>query len=372
MGARAIGLSGALAAALLLGTPAGAEKLVRAPLDPAKEVSRIAFGSCAKQTKPQPIWESVVGLEPDLFLMIGDNVYGDTKDEARLRAQYKRLLARPRFRLLLRKVPFLATWDDHDYGWDDAGRDYVLREESRKAFLDFLVVPADSPRRARDGIWHSVLLGPEDRRVQVILLDTRSHRTDLTKRPDDWREWDGYPGPYVPTDDPEGDFLGAEQWTWLEEQLRQPARLRLLVSSIQIVAEDHGWEKWANIPAQRSRLLELLASTRAEGVVILSGDRHIAELSLLPAKGRVDGLTGEVTPNPLGYPLYDLTSSSLNHPVDFVNERNRHRLGARFNPINFGMIDVDWKSGTLMLEIRGLHGNRRIGHRVALDDLRMP
>ena len=76
-------------------------------------------------------------------------------------------------------------------------------------------------------------------------------------------------------------MLGEDQWRWLAEQLRVPAEVRLLVSSIQVVAEDHGWEKWMNFPHERERLFKLIRETGAEGVIILSGDRHLAELSMM-------------------------------------------------------------------------------------------
>ena len=92
-------------------------------------------------------------------------------------------------------------------------------------------------------------------------------------------------------------MLGDTQWAWLEQQLIVPARLRIFVSSIQVVAQDHGFEKWMNFPLERERLYKLLKDTKAARVVALSGDRHLAELSMMDAG--------------LGYPLYDLTSSGL-------------------------------------------------------------
>ncbi|MCH2153683.1 MAG: hypothetical protein MK089_10120, partial [Phycisphaerales bacterium] len=58
--------------------------LLAAPPDPvdfeAKPVSRVAFGSCANHEIPQPIWEAVASWAPDVFVFLGDNVYGDTED----------------------------------------------------------------------------------------------------------------------------------------------------------------------------------------------------------------------------------------------------------------------------------------------------
>jgi hypothetical protein len=63
-----------------------------------------------------------------------------------------------------------SSWDDHDYGKGDAGAEFSAKRESQAAFLDFFGVPEDSPRRRQEGVYHSAVLGPAGRRVQVILI----------------------------------------------------------------------------------------------------------------------------------------------------------------------------------------------------------
>jgi len=212
-----------------------------------------------------------------------------------MRRKYAKLAAMPGFQTLRNACPILATWDDHDLGANDAGSDYPMKEESQKIFLDFFGDPAESPRRRRPGVYDARVIGPEGKRVQIILLDTRYFRSSpLTPNP----RASTSAGPYVPNPDPNTTILGGDQWRWLAEQLKVPAEIRLVVSSIQVVAEDHGWEKWMNFPHERARLFKLLHETGAEGVILLSGDRHLAELSMIDAGA--------------GYPIYDLTSSGLN------------------------------------------------------------
>ncbi|WP_231734041.1 alkaline phosphatase D family protein [Calycomorphotria hydatis] len=331
------------------------------PLDLEKPLTRIGFGSCAKQFNPQPIWEAVVAARPELFILLGDNIYADTQDMTAMQAMYQQFADVPKFRQLRAECPLLAVWDDHDYGKNDAGIEYPKKVEAQQVFLDFIGEPQDSARRKTPGIYDAKIIGIPGQRVQIILLDTRYFRSALHTRENRGNRVFGNYGPYGPhnrNDNSEHSVLGEAQWKWLAEQLRQPAELRIIASSIQFIAEEHGFEKWGNFPLERDRLLKLIAETKANGVVFLSGDRHHAEISKLE--------------NPtVGYPLYDITSSSLNAPSGWQNERNRHRLGSIYRDENFGMLFIDWdqEQPTVTFEIRGLKGKTKIAEQVALSQL---
>lgn len=303
-----------------------------APTPPAP--LRIAFGSCNDLTEPQVLWDPLVSLSPDLFIWLGDIVYADTEDPVRMRALYDETRAYPGYARLRRTTTVVGTWDDHDYGGDNLGREYPMRETSQRLLLDFLDEPADSPRRKQAGVYAAYDYGRADSRVRVILLDTRYHREA--------------PGP-------EADILGEAQWRWLRGQLTaSPAQVHIVASSIQVIAEDHEFEKWANFPAARRRLLELLRQSEARNIVLISGDRHYAELSRLPA---ADGSPA----------LYDLTSSSLSRPWQKPPaERNRHRVGKLYHPVNFGLIEVDWGRAQLSLQVRGADNRAHIEERIPL------
>jgi alkaline phosphatase D len=272
-----------------------------------------------------------------------------------LRAKYAKLGAVPGYQQLLKTCPVHATWDDHDYGVNDGGAEYPRRKESQQVFLDFFGVPKDSPRRRQEGVYSAAVFGPPGKQVQVILLDTRYFRSALKKREKLVRG----EGNYIANTDPATTILGDEQWKWLGQQLRVPAQVRLLVSSIQVVAEDHGWEKWMNFPHERERLFQLLRETRAAGVVLLSGDRHLAELSVM------DG--------GVGYPLYDLTSSGLNQGFKSwrPHEANRHRVASMNFGNNFGLVTIDWSQADprLSLQIRDEEGDVILQQKLALSTL---
>jgi alkaline phosphatase D len=324
---------------------------------PKAPLSRIAFGSCATQERPQPIWNAVAATHPELLLLLGDNIYADTTNMDVMRAKYAKLAAMPGFKALRASVPILATWDDHDLGANDAGGDYPKKDESQKIFLDFFGDPADSPRRHRPGVFDAKVFGPEGKRVQVIMLDTRYFRSALKRKPGPRNPSDPYQG----NTDPTTTILGEDQWRWLGEQLRVPAEIRLLVSSIQVVAEDHGFEKWMNFPHERERLYSLLRDSGASGVIILSGDRHLAELSMMDAK--------------IGYPIYDITASGFNMAFRFwrPHETNRHRVATMNRGDNFGFITIDWElpDPLISLQIRDVRGDITIQEKIALSTIKL-
>ena len=314
-----------------------------------KPLSRISFGSCAKQSQPQPIWDAIVETDPELFLMIGDNIYADTEDMDLLWKKYQLLGAQPGFQKLRKRCPVLATWDDHDYGANDAGVEYPKKRESQQLFLDFFGVAKDSPLRKQEGVQSSHTFGPAGKRVQIILLDTRYFRSPLTRgfKPSERNE--GFRGNYKGTDDQSTTMLGEAQWKWLENELRKPAEVRVIASSIQVLPDEHGSEKWGNFPHERMRLFHLIRDTKANGVVMISGDRHLAEIMEIDSKR---------SGNP--YPIYEVTSSSLNAPsgnftkagTRFANEINSYRIGLTYFDINFGMITIDWSLPDPLIRVR--------------------
>ena len=333
-------------------------------------LTRIAFGSCAKQDKPQPIWDAVVELKPQLFVFLGDNIYGDSIDMEVLRTKYSMLADQPGFQRLKQCCPVVGTWDDHDFGADDAGADYPMKRESQQVFLDFFEVSKNDPRRQQEGVYSSSLFGPAGKRVQLILLDTRYFRSPLIRGYKPGEPGEGYRGIYVPNTDPKSTILGETQWRWLEEQLKVPAELRIIGSSIQLIANEHGSEIWDNFPHERVRFLKLLRDTKANGVVVLSGDRHLAEISRIPTN----------TENSIGYPLFDITSSSLNAPsgnftkagIRFANQVNSHRVGLQYFDTNFGSILIDWEQPdpVVRLQVRDEKGDVVLQQRVSLSQLR--
>ncbi|MCB0587175.1 MAG: alkaline phosphatase family protein, partial [Phaeodactylibacter sp.] len=240
--------------------------------------TRIAFGSCAHQDKEQPLLKVAASLKPEVFLFLGDNIYGDSREMDTLRAKYARLAAKEEFQQLANQTRVLAVWDDHDYGENDSGRHYPFKAESKEIFMDFWKVPAGSDRRNHEGIYGVETLQTNGLLIQFILLDTRTFRDNLIKRDSADTV---FKNDYAPNENPDSTFLGATQWQWLEEQLSTKADIRIIASSNQFSHAYNGWESWTNVPHERQRMIDLIKKTKANGVVFISGDVHWGELSKL-------------------------------------------------------------------------------------------
>lgn len=319
---------------------------------PTSALQTIAISSCSNEewTRDQKAFETIASLNPDLMVFMGDNVYGsgapDDPALSDLRAAYFMQSRRREFVALASSVPYLAVWDDHDFGKNDGGGDFENKALAQRMFDLFWRIGPSSPQAHPEGVYGAYQIGPQGQRVQLILLDTRYHRSPLL--PTDQRNAPGKER-YLEDSDPAKTVLGEAQWAWLEAELRKPADLRFIVSSIQVLATGHGWEKFGNFPAERARMFDIIRRSDARGVVFLSGDRHYGSIAKEPA-----GAVG------VGYDLYDFTASAINMPwgvgPEGVQERVPNRVTPAIGQENFGLVKIDWEGRSVTLEGRDKTG----------------
>lgn len=301
-------------------------------LDYDSTMSTLAFGSCANQDQPQPLWKTISDSNAQLFVFMGDNIYASSESQKPLKAQYQKLDKIPEYIAIREKVPFMAIWDDHDYGQNDGGADNPQKEEAKKDFLQYWRYVSDAIERNQQGLYHAKIFGPSNKLVQVIMLDTRWNRSPLVKSTVEGKKFE-------PTKDKKTTILGEEQWDWLEDELKEKADVRFIVSSIQVIPDGHTYEKWGNFPHEKERLFNLLKKTKAKNVVLLSGDRHIGSI----AKTQIDGY-GD---------LYEITASSINRPSN-LEENDPTYLSPAFSKENFALANIDWENSKLTVELRNL------------------
>jgi len=229
----------------------------------------------------------------------------------------------------------LSTWDDHDFGANDAGEEYPMKDTSKQLFLNFFDVKPDDIRRKRKGVYFSKDYTVGKYGIRIILLDTRYFRSKLTPDHKTGKR-------YKPNKYGEGTMLGEAQWKWLKNELyHSKADFNIIMSSIQFLSYEHGFETWGNMPHEAEKLEKIISGSGAKAVIILSGDRHIAEISSKKLKN-------------LSYPLIDFTSSGMTHSfTSYKGEPNKYRLSKVVPKKNFGVLRIDLASKTVTMEIRG-------------------
>lgn len=322
--------------------------------------SKILFGSCGHQDKAIPIFDAINKEQADLFIFLGDNIYGDTEDMQVLADKYQRLGAKPGFKTLQQQTPLIAMWDDHDYGENDAGKEYPQKEASRQIMLDFWQEPKNSIRRTRkDGIYTSYMYGEDAQTIHVIMPDLRWNRDEINHVSEieyfTKRKFNNQ-GPYSPSEVKGASMLGKAQWVWLEQELKKPAAVKVIASSLQLIPDFTGWESWANFPEDRARLFALIKKHQVNGVIIISGDTHWGEISKYQQN--------------LDYPLIEVTSSGLTEKWKDVSP-NKHRDGDFTHQVNYGELSIDWqrKDPLISLSLKGIDGDVIMQNKMPLSSI---
>lgn len=375
---------------------------------PSLTISKLAFGSChsrkafdrlpsnpttANTNTNATIWDVISAHQPDAFLWSGDAVYPPKKlgdaDVNVLVEEYDQLRHNNTLgyaRTMLPPSPTAprggihGTYDDHDYGGNDRGREMTGKSARRDAYLDFLGVPTDHPRRQRNGLYSSISFGTAPRRVSVLFLDTRWGRdrhcipsiaatVPLGAVISCVTRWisAGLNLPDILPTCRNRRMLDEEQWAWLEDEVAQSdAQVHIVVSSVQILTTNPVVESWGHFPEERARLLRLVNGL--PGLVMISGDVHHADIS--DALAGVEKKDISTQPYQSRHGIVEVTSSGLTHsctgpfygfmcsPILRAFSANRFRGIASdgnvasisnngeyfYTERNYGTIDIEWTS----------------------------
>ena len=302
----------------------------------------LGFGSCITEKRDQPIWKAIEKENINEFFFMGDNVYGDSKDGLLKEMEISYMKQKDMFPKWLYTKKLNAIWDDHDYGKNDGGAEYPLKEQAQRLFLEFWNVDKDDARYSQKGIYFNEEKVILNNKINLIALDTRYHRSSL----------DQEDKPYYPTTDETKTMLGKDQWKWFEEILKIDSDIIIIVSSIQVLPTNHIFEKWHNFPHERSRLLGLLKFTN-KPVIILSGDRHKA------------GLYEKDN-------IIEMTSSSLNKPISrplsmiwdiFSKESDELLIRDMYYRENYGLLKI-LPNKKMIIQLKDMEGKEIFSYKM--------
>jgi alkaline phosphatase D len=281
---------------------------------------RIAIGSCAYVNEPEydrpgnpyggglEIFSSIARMRPDAMLWLGDNVYlreADWYTRTGILARYTHSRSIPELQPLLASTHHYATWDDHDFGPNNSDRSWVHKDKSLEAFKLF---------------WGNLSYGVDGKPgvttmfqwadVEFFLLDDRYYRT-----PND-RDSTG-----------KRTYLGEHQLQWTIDALTASrAPFKIVAAGGQMMSPMADFENFATYAEERQALIDAITAEKIQGVVFLSGDRHLTELTRLEREGT--------------YPLYDITISPLSAGAYADGKANAASVpGTLVTRRNFALLD---------------------------------
>jgi alkaline phosphatase D len=314
---------------------------------PAPDFSFLA-GSCAYFNEPEfdrpgkpyggdsSIFETMANTPAAFHIWLGDNWYTREVDYyttwgLNYRASHDR--ATPVLQKFMASMPQYAIWDDHDYGPNDAGKDYLLKEESRKVFLNYSLNPA----YGEEGKGIYSLASYSD--VDIFLTDDRYFRAQdemhdtLAGKPNAAKT-----------------YFGKMQMEWLKNALLfSKATFKIIATGSQVLNPYSSAECMRSYSAEYIELMHFLAVQKISGVIFFTGDRHHSEVIKMERPGL--------------FPLYDVTTSPYTAGISKVRgvELNSEARinGTLVEEQNFAKVTISGKKNerTLKVEFIGIKGN---------------
>ena len=261
--------------------------------------------------------------DADFNIWIGDNSYlrkDDFESTANMTRRHIHTRLHKPVNKLIKKRPNYATWDDHDYGPNNADKNYEKKEVTLSLFQQF---------------WGNAFYGTKDTKgvfsnftyqdAEIFLLDNRYHKSALGEE--------------------NGSTLGEEQLEWFKNALLESkTTFKLVMSGLQFLNEKGGGEGFKEFPKERQEILDFIAKHDIKGVIWVSGDRHVSELYCLKRPDTYD--LYEVTTSPI-------SSETINFPFKISSPNNPLAVKkTKFWYPNFAHFSIRGDAGNRMCEVK--------------------
>lgn len=291
------------------------------------------------------IVERIADKKPDFMIWMGDNMYlreADFYSVARINHRYNHTRRVPELQRLLATTAHYSTWDDHDFGPNNADRNYSMKEDVLNIFNTYW----GNPKAGHDGN-KGVYYRFQWADVDFFVTDGRYHRAPNALK------------------DPNKDYLGREQLDWLKDGLANSrAPFKIIIFGNQAINTGSPFEAFPAYVAEYQELMGFIEQQGVPGVVFMSGDRHHSELL------RYESISQ--------YPLYEFTVSPLTAGFSrrLVPEERNNPLrvdGRLTHQRNFGLVKVTGKGDdrTLTLENYDVNGALLWNYTIKKSDLEL-
>jgi alkaline phosphatase D len=247
----------------------------------------------------------------------------------------------------LKAMPQIAMWDDHDYGPNDIGTNYILKETSREIWKKYWCNPSFGENN--QGTYTMVSWGDAD----IFMTDDRW-----------WRSADRMKDSVDGKPNPEKRMLGKQQMEWLKNSLLySTATFKIIAVGSQVLNPVSPFDRLADCPAEYNELMDFLKEYKINGVLFLTGDRHHTEIIKVN--------------RPDTYPLYDITISPLTsgtHQFGGPEKNNPYRVLGVDEKQNYGRFSFSGPRNErrLTVTVLGIKGEKLDEWSISEKDLKTP
>ncbi len=280
--------------------------------------------------KDSSIFVTMAKERSAFMLWLGDSWYTrevDYNSEWGLWYRAHHARAQPVLQNFLKSMSQFAIWDDHDYGPNDIGKNYILKEASRRVFMNYFC--NTSYGENGQGIYSMVSWAD----VEIFMTDARW-----------WRSEEKIKDSVAGKPNPEKRMLGKEQMEWLKNSLLYSyATFKIVAVGSQVLNPVSPFDKWWDFPAEYEELMNFIKEYKITGVVFLTGDRHHSEVIKVDRPGH--------------YPLYDITVSALTsggYPFSTAEKNNPYRVIGFDQKQNYARFSFTGKRGERIMTVQYL------------------
>ena len=244
-------------------------------------------------------------------------------------------------------MPQLAIWDDHDYGPNDIGRSYVLKDVSREIWKKYWCNPSYGENG--QGTYTMMSWGDAD----LFMTDDRW-----------WRSADRMKDSIAGKPNPDKEMFGRLQMEWLKNSLLYSnATFKIIAVGSPVLNPGSIFGKFSKFPSEYNEFLSFLQEYRINGILFLTGDLHHSEIIKVDRPGT--------------YSLFDITVSPLTsgaHSFGDVEKNNPYRVLGIDGKQNYAKFSFSGKRGErkLLVEFFGVKGEKLGEWSVSEKDLKTP
>lgn len=227
----------------------------------------------------EAMFSQIASENAEAMFWLGDNWYYREVDfdaEQNLLHRIMRDRSQSYLQPIYQKFANYATWDDHDFGPNNSGAEFIYKEKTLEIFKNYWANPSYGMPE-QEGVFTRVSYND----IEFFMLDNRYNKSHENA-----------------PDGPDKVFYGQKQLNWLKDSLLSSySPFKIIVGGGQMLNDYHAYEGWDKYRHERDPFIQWLDDNKIPGVMFLSGDKHHSEMLRMDREG--------------AYPLYEMTCSPL-------------------------------------------------------------